>query len=108
MPLEAAVRRSSAMAAETFGLTGRGTIREGAFADVVVLDTARYAEQATYQEPERLATGVRFVWVNGVLAVDDGHVTGALAGRALRRGSASSGSRGSAAPMGNHVPAPPR
>jgi N-acyl-D-amino-acid deacylase len=81
----AAVRQSSALAASTFGLVGRGVLREGAFADVVVIDTAKFAEQATYQEPERLATGVRYVWVNGVLAVEDGRVTGALAGKALRR-----------------------
>jgi len=85
MPFEAAVRRSSAMVAETFGLAGRGLLREGYFADVVVIDTAQYAERATYQEPTRLATGVRYVWVNGVLAVDDGQPKGALAGRALRR-----------------------
>ena len=93
MSFEEAVRHSSAMAAQTFGLTGRGQIREGFFADVAVIDTARFAEQATYQEPERLATGVRYVWVNGVLAVEGGRLTGALGGRALRRGAASGETR---------------
>lgn len=95
MPLEAAVHRSSGRVAAAFGIAERGVIREGFFADVVVLDSARYAPQATYEQPERLATGVRHVWVNGALAVDDGHVTAALAGRAIRRG----GAGGAGAPM---------
>jgi N-acyl-D-aspartate/D-glutamate deacylase len=85
LSLEAAVHQSSGLAAQTFGLTERGLIREGYFADVTVIDTAHFADQSTYQEPERLAMGVRFVWVNGTLAVSDGRPTGVLAGRALRR-----------------------
>jgi N-acyl-D-aspartate/D-glutamate deacylase len=85
LSFEAAVRQSSSLPAETFGLAKRGQLREGFFADIAVIDTARYAEQATYEDPTRLATGVRFVWVNGVLAVEEGRATGALAGRALRR-----------------------
>ena len=90
LSLEAAVRQSSALAAQTFGLTDRGLIREGYFADVVVIDTARFADQSTYQEPDKLATGVRYLWVNGTLSVSEGRPTGELAGRALRRGAAPS------------------
>jgi N-acyl-D-aspartate/D-glutamate deacylase len=90
LSLEVAVRQSSALAASTFGLNGRGLLREGFFADVVVLDTARFVAQSTYEAPERLATGVRYAWVNGGLVVDNGQVTGLLAGRALRRGGAGS------------------
>jgi N-acyl-D-aspartate/D-glutamate deacylase len=87
IPLEVAVQRSSALPAMTFALNERGLLRAGYFADVVVIDTAKYAEQATYREPERLASGVRYVWVNGTLAVEDGRMTDALPGRGLRRGS---------------------
>jgi N-acyl-D-aspartate/D-glutamate deacylase len=85
MSLAEAVRRSSSLAAEELGLAARGMLREGYFADVVVLDTATYADRATYQEPERLAAGVRYVWVNGKSAVEDGRITGVMAGRALLR-----------------------
>jgi N-acyl-D-aspartate/D-glutamate deacylase len=88
LSFEAAVHQSSALPAQALGIAQRGLLRQGYFADVVVIDTAQYAEVATYQIPDRLATGVRYAWVNGVLAVDGGRVTDALAGRALRRSAA--------------------
>jgi N-acyl-D-aspartate/D-glutamate deacylase len=77
------IERSSALTAATFGLTGRGRLQPGAYADVVVFDPKRYAATATYEQPTLLAKGVRTVLVNGVLAVDDGELTGKAAGRAL-------------------------
>ncbi|MEA3064395.1 MAG: N-acyl-D-amino-acid deacylase [Sphingomonadales bacterium] len=78
------IERSATLAADTFGLTERGRLRPGAFADLVVFDPRRYAERATYDRPTLLAAGVRNVVVNGILAVDDGALTGKAAGRALR------------------------
>ncbi|CAN5272474.1 amidohydrolase family protein [soil metagenome] len=77
------IDRSSALTADTFHLAGRGHLRAGAFADVVVFDPRTYAARATYQQPRLLAAGVRTVLVNGALAVDKGALTGAAAGRAL-------------------------
>ncbi len=77
------IERSSTLTARTFALTGRGVLRRGAFADVVVFDPATYAARATYAAPTLTATGVRHVLVNGMLAVDAGRLTGAAAGRAL-------------------------
>ena len=77
------IERSSALTADTFGLEGRGHLKAGAFADVVVFDPGTYAARATYEQPTLLASGVRTVVVNGVLAVDKGKLTGAAAGRAL-------------------------
>lgn len=77
------IERSSALTAETFGLAGRGHLRPGAFADVVVFDPKTYAARATYAQPTLLAQGVRTVVVNGVVAVDRGAMTGKAAGRAL-------------------------
>jgi N-acyl-D-amino-acid deacylase len=77
------IDRSSTLAAETFGLAGRGRLAAGAFADIVVFDPRRFAARATYEQPTLLAEGVRNVVVNGVLAVDRGVLTGAAAGRAL-------------------------
>ena len=77
------IERSSAVTADWFGLTGRGHLKAGAFADVVVFDPKTYASRATYAAPTELAAGVRTVLVNGVVAVDHGTLTGRAAGRAL-------------------------
>ena len=77
------VERSSTLTADWFGLAGRGHLRAGAFADVVVFDPKRYAARATFAQPMLTAVGVRTVLVNGKVAVDGGRVTGAAAGRAL-------------------------
>ncbi len=81
----AAARHLAGHAAERFGLAGRGLVAPGAAADLVVLDPERIADVATYDDPRRPAEGVVHVLVNGVIAVDDGRLTGARAGRALRR-----------------------
>lgn len=78
------VERSSALTADTFGIDGRGRLKPGAFADVVVFDPKNYAERATYEQPTLSADGVRAVVVNGVLAVQDGQLTGQAAGLALK------------------------
>lgn len=77
------VERSSSLTADTFGITNRGRLRPGAFADVVVFDPQSYSARATYQSPRLLAQGVRTVVVNGVVALDNGAMTGKAAGRAL-------------------------
>jgi len=77
------IERSTALPAATFHLADRGRLRAGAFADVVVFDPRTYAARATYEAPTLLAAGVRTVLVNGVLAVQNGALTGAAAGRAL-------------------------
>lgn len=77
------IDRSSWETAQWFGLTGRGALRQGDFADIVVFDPATYAARATYEQPTLPAAGVKAVVVNGRLAVDQGRLTGAAAGRAL-------------------------
>jgi N-acyl-D-aspartate/D-glutamate deacylase len=79
------VRNSSALTAETFRIPERGLIREGYFADIIVFDPNTVSDRSTYEQPEVLAVGMRFVIVNGKLAVENGTYTGALAGRALRK-----------------------
>ncbi|HEX9933287.1 MAG TPA: amidohydrolase family protein [Allosphingosinicella sp.] len=77
------IERSTALPADTFGLEGRGRLRPGAFADIVVFDPRSFAARATYEQPTALAAGVRTVLVNGVVAVEDGALTGRAPGRAL-------------------------
>lgn len=78
------IERSATLTAVTFGLTDRGRLRPGNYADVVVFDPQRYAARATYRHPDVPAVGVRTVVVNGVIAVDRGVLTGRAGGRALR------------------------
>jgi N-acyl-D-aspartate/D-glutamate deacylase len=86
--LAAAVRSMSGLAAEVFGIEGRGAIREGAIADIVVFDLDRVDDPATFDDPHHLSEGMVYVLVNGTIAVDDGRFTGALAGQVLHRGGA--------------------
>ncbi|MFD1612276.1 amidohydrolase family protein [Sphingomonas tabacisoli] len=79
------IERSTALTADTVGLTGRGRLKRGAFADIVIFDPKHYAERATYEEPALLARGVQTVVVNGAVAVDRGKLTGVAAGRALKK-----------------------
>jgi len=80
-----AIRNSSALTAETFRIPERGLIRVGYFADVIIFDEKTLTDRSTYEQPELLAVGMRYVIVNGKIAVENGTYTGALAGRALRK-----------------------
>jgi len=82
--LEFMVRQSAAFTADTFHLKDRGYLRSGYFADVIVFDPKTVADVATYEQPERLSTGMKWVFVNGRAAVEDGKYGGVLAGTALR------------------------
>lgn len=85
------IQASSWQVSETFGLRERGRIAPGYFADLIVFDEKTIAEKATYEQPTILAVGMRYVVVNGKLAIDEGKYTGALAGRALRKSIAGRG-----------------
>jgi len=79
------VHRSSGLTASVFGLEGRGSLLVGNFADIAVIDPARFVSKATYDDPTALAEGVQTVVVNGQVAVEAGKPTGTLAGRPLRK-----------------------
>jgi len=66
-------------------LTDRGLIREGYVADLVLFDPAAVRDEATFDNPRRQASGIPYVFVNGVPVIDDGRRTDALPGRAIRR-----------------------
>ncbi len=84
LPLEEAVRKMTSFPAEAAGLTGRGLVKAGFAADLVVVDLAKVQDLATYEEPRRYSAGYPYVAVNGVLVVDGGRITGAAPGQALR------------------------
>jgi N-acyl-D-amino-acid deacylase len=83
--LEEAVRRMTALPAAQFGLKDRGTLRPGAFADLVLFDPATIADTATFEKPKAPAAGISLVMVNGRAVWSDGAATGNRPGRALRR-----------------------
>jgi N-acyl-D-amino-acid deacylase len=84
--LEEAVRRMTGAPAARLGLRDRGTIRDGAVADLVVFDPATVRSDATIDDPSRHPDGIDHVIVSGTIVVDAGRLTGELPGRALRRG----------------------
>jgi len=90
VPLPDAIRRLTSLPAANLGLKDRGTLKAGAFADVVAFDPATIADKATYEQPHQYAVGMRHVVVNGVPVLRDGEHTGATPGRALK----GSGARG--------------
>jgi N-acyl-D-amino-acid deacylase len=85
LTLERAVHKMTGLSARNFRLHGRGEIRAGWFADVVVFDPQRVRDVATYENPLAQSEGVEMVFVNGVLGIDSGKATARHGGRLLRR-----------------------
>ena len=83
LTLEQMVQRMTDNPARRFGLTHRGRIQKGYFADIVVFDDERIIDNATYDDPHQFPTGIPYVLVNGEVAVDQGRCTGVLAGQAV-------------------------
>ncbi|WP_077145324.1 amidohydrolase family protein [Sphingopyxis sp. KK2] len=79
------IRQSTGRTADIYKIDRRGYLRPGYFADVLVFDPEQFAPRADYLHPRELSVGVRKLFVNGVLAVEDGRTTGMTAGRALLR-----------------------
>jgi N-acyl-D-aspartate/D-glutamate deacylase len=82
--LEHAIRSASGLPADILKLPERGYLKPGYIADIVVFDPKTYIDRATFDKPHQYATGVRYLLVNGRLAIEEGKYTGALAGRVLR------------------------
>ncbi len=79
------VRRSSGFTADSLRIADRGYLRPGQYADVIAFDPNTFSAQADYEHPTRLSTGVRWAFVNGRPAIEDGRPTFTLAGKGLRR-----------------------
>jgi N-acyl-D-amino-acid deacylase len=82
--LEDAVRKMTSLPAQTFGLRDRGLVREGMAADLVIFDEAAVADPSTFESPHRYADGFSHVVVNGAVVLEDGALTKARPGVALR------------------------
>ena len=84
LSLEEAVRKSTSAVATRLSIPGRGFLKEGFFADVVVFDPETVDDRATFEDPHRVSTGFDHVLVNGVFVLRDGEHTGARPGRVVR------------------------
>jgi N-acyl-D-aspartate/D-glutamate deacylase len=85
LTLEDAIRKFSALPAARMRLADRGVLKAGMWADVVVFDPEAIRDLATFEQPNQLSEGMRFVLVNGVPVIDEGKMTNALPGKVLRR-----------------------
>jgi N-acyl-D-amino-acid deacylase len=83
LTLSDAIRKFSALPAQREHLSDRGVLKLGMWADVVVFDANEIRDAATYEDPNHLSIGMKFVLVNGVPVIDMGKMTGALPGRIL-------------------------
>lgn len=81
----AAIRSMTDLPARVYGLVGRGLIRPGMAADLVVFDLDRLHSPATYTDPHQYAEGVVHLLVDGRFAIRDGEFTGGRHGTVLRR-----------------------
>jgi N-acyl-D-aspartate/D-glutamate deacylase len=85
MPLEEAIRKITSLPAERLGLTDRGVLREGAAADITVLDPDTVTDRATFTDPHQLSTGISHVIVNGEPVIEDSAHNRQLPGKVLKR-----------------------
>ena len=84
-PLATAVHKMTGLPARTFGLTDRGELRPGAYADLVLFEPERIADRASFEDPMQPAAGISMVVVNGTVVLENGNETGATPGRFIDR-----------------------
>jgi dihydroorotase/N-acyl-D-amino-acid deacylase len=80
-----AIRRMTSQPAARMGIEGRGSLKEGNWADVLVFDPKEFRDHATFTSPANPASGLAYCIVNGEIAVDHDERTGSASGRNLRR-----------------------
>ncbi len=92
LSVEDAVRSATSLPAQFMGLSDRGMVREGFYADIAILDLSKLRDRATFFEPHQYAEGVEYVMIGGQFVVDETRLTAALpgvvittGGRAVRR-----------------------
>jgi N-acyl-D-aspartate/D-glutamate deacylase len=85
LPLEAAIRKGTSLAAAELGLKDRGRIAKGMKADLIMFDPKTVIDRSTVESPLTPPVGIIGVMVNGKWVVKDSQVTGERAGRVLRR-----------------------
>jgi len=83
LTLEDAIRKFSALSAQKMRLADRGVLKQGMWADIVVFDPDTIRDVATFDSPNQLSEGMRFVLVNGIPVIDESKMTNALPGKVV-------------------------
>ena len=84
LPLEQGIRKITSLPAQRERLRDRGLLKAKYYADITIFDPATIKDNATYEHSTELSQGVKYVFVNGQLEYDNGHLTGTVAGSVLR------------------------
>jgi N-acyl-D-aspartate/D-glutamate deacylase len=85
LSLEEAVRKVTGISAQRFGLIDRGVLNNGMKADIVVFDLKEIGETGDHMEPRKHPKGIRHVFVNGTIVVENGVHTGKTPGSLIRK-----------------------
>ena len=83
--LEEAIRKMTTLPASILGLSDRGAIKAGQWADLVLFDQNTVADRATFEDPFQYPVGIDTVLVNGTVVLDEGKHTNARPGKVLKR-----------------------
>lgn len=85
MPLKTGIYKMTGLPAKRMGLSDRGILKEGNFADVVIFDEATIIDKATFEAPHQYPEGIHLVLVNGKVTVKNDEYLDARAGKILRK-----------------------
>lgn len=85
LSLPEAIRKMTSLPAQRLGWKDRGTLREGAIADLVLFNAATVIDRSTFAKPGEIAAGIETVFVNGSIVWNDGKATGKRPGRVLSK-----------------------
>ncbi|MGH9703143.1 MAG: N-acyl-D-amino-acid deacylase family protein, partial [Candidatus Acidiferrales bacterium] len=81
--LEEAVRKMTSLPAQILGITDRGRLAAGNWADITIFDPDTIADKSTYPDPHQYSVGISYVFVNGSAVLNDGKMSGALPGKLI-------------------------
>jgi len=84
LTLQDAIRKFTSLPAQRLGLTDRGVLKQGMWADIAIFDPEQIHEVATFENPNQLSVGIQYLLVNGVPVIAEGKATNTLPGKVLR------------------------
>ena len=84
LQLEEAIRKMTSLPASLLGLTDRGKIAEGQYADITIFDPQTISDQGSFTDPHHYPVGIKWVIVNGEITVEGDQYIDARAGMVLR------------------------
>ncbi len=84
LPLTESIRKMTQLPASVLGLTDRGGIKTGHWADLIIFDQKTIIDNATFKAPHQYPSGISYVLVNGIVAIDHGSPTQTLPGKVLK------------------------